>query len=119
MVPGMSPRRRAIRFTLLAFAALCVVAVIDVTLLGGSGKYRRGIGTSVSVGDCVTIQEKRTACGDSDAWYRVSKERPTSDGCSSPRRRSEDGRYCLMPLSPVEVDIQIPTIDLPTPTPSR
>jgi hypothetical protein len=34
----------------MAFAALCVVAVIDVTLLGGSGKLRRGIGTSVSVG---------------------------------------------------------------------
>ena len=101
----MGPRRRTILFILLAFAALCVVAVIDVTLLGGSGKVRRGIGTSVSVGNCVTIQEKRTACGDSDAWYRVSRQRPTSDGCTSPRRRSEDGRFCLMPLDPVEVEI--------------
>jgi hypothetical protein len=101
----LSPRRRTILFILIAFAALCVVAVIDVTLLGGSGKVRRGIGTSVSVGDCVTIQEKRTACGDSDAWYRVSRQRPTSDGCTSPRRRSEDGRFCLMPLDPVVVDL--------------
>jgi hypothetical protein len=53
----------------------------------------------------VTIQEKRTACGDSDAWYRVTKERPTSDGCSSGRRRSEDDRFCLAPLDPVEVKI--------------
>jgi hypothetical protein len=66
--------------------------VIDVTLLGGTGKYRRGIGTSVSVGNCVTIQEQRTACGDEDAWYRVTKERATSDGCSTGRRRSEDER---------------------------
>lgn len=92
-------------FILLAFAALCAVAVIDVTLLGGTGKVRRGIGTSVSVGDCVTIQEKRTACGDEDAWYRVTRQRPTSGGCSAGRRRSEDGRFCLQPLDPVEVDI--------------
>ena len=119
MVPRTSPRRRAILVMLLALAALCAVAVIDVTLLGGSGKNRRGIGTSVSVGDCVTIQEKRTACGDSDAWYRVRRERPTSDGCASPQRRSEDGRYCLIPLTPVKVDIQLPKIELTTPTPSR
>jgi nitrate reductase NapE component len=31
MVPGMSSRRRTILFIVLAFAALCVVAVIDVT----------------------------------------------------------------------------------------
>jgi hypothetical protein len=43
----LSPRRRTILFILIAFAAVCVVAVIDVTLLGGSGKVRRGIGTSV------------------------------------------------------------------------
>jgi hypothetical protein len=35
MVPGMSSRRRTILFIVLAFAALCVVAAIDVTLLGG------------------------------------------------------------------------------------
>jgi hypothetical protein len=80
-----------------------VVAVIDVTLLGGSGKYRRGIGTSVSVGNCVTIQEQRTGCGDSDAWYRVTKQRPTSDGCASGRRRSEDGRYCLELRHPLRI----------------
>lgn len=114
----MSPRRRTILYILLAFAALCAVAVVDVTLLGGSGKVRRGIGTSVSVGDCVTIQEKRTACGDEDAWYRVTKQRPTSDGCSTRRRRSEDGRFCLEPLDPVEV--VIPDFDLQlSPTPSR
>ncbi|MEO8688275.1 MAG: hypothetical protein ABI611_08630 [Solirubrobacteraceae bacterium] len=115
----MSSRRRTIVFILIAFAGLCAVAVIDVTLLGGSGKYRRGTGTAVSVGNCVTIQEKRTACGDSDAWYRVTKERPTSDGCSSGRRRSEDRRFCLMALTPVKVDIQIPKLDIPTPARSR
>jgi hypothetical protein len=103
---------------LLAFAALCAVAVIDVTLLGGSGKHRRGIGTSVSVGDCVTIQERRTACGDQDAWYRVTREPPTSDGCSTSRRRSEDERFCLAPLDPVKVHIDVPPLDLgATPTP--
>jgi hypothetical protein len=34
----LSPRRRTIVFILIAFAGLCAVAVIDVTLLGGSGK---------------------------------------------------------------------------------
>jgi hypothetical protein len=97
-----------------------VVAVIDVTLLGGTGKYRRGMGTSVSVGNCVTIQEQRTACGDEDAWYRVTKERPTSDGCSTRRRRSEDKRYCLALVHPVKVDIDLPKLDLgAAPTPSR
>ena len=114
----MGPRRRTILFILLAFAALCFVAVIDVTLLGGSGKVRRGIGTSVSVGDCVTIQEKRTACGDEDAWYRVTRQRPTSDGCSAPRHRSEDRRFCLEWLDPIEVDF--PDLEpAPIPTPPR
>ena len=105
-------------FILLAFAALCAVAVIDVTLLGGSGKVRRGIGTSVSVGDCVTIREQRTPCGDEDAWYRVIKERPTSDGCATGRRRSVDERFCLLPVAPVEVDL--PELEfVPIPTPPR
>ena len=114
----MSFGRRTILFILLAFAALCAVAVIDVTLLSGSGKVRRGIGTSVSVGDCVTIREQRTPCGDEDAWYRVIKERPTSDGCAAGRHRSEDGGFCLLPVYPVEVEL--PEFEyVPIPTPPR
>jgi hypothetical protein len=114
----LSPRRRTILFILIAFAALCVVAVIDVTLLGGTGEYRRGMGTSVSVGDCVTILEQRTGCGDSDAWYRVTKERPTSDGCSNGRDRSESRKLCLALVHPIKV--KIPEIHIgPLATPSR
>ena len=110
--------RRTVVPILAGLAILCVVAVIDVTLLGGDGKYRRGIGTSVSVGDCVTIEEKRTACGDSDAWYRVTKEKPTSDGCSRRRRRSENREFCLERLDPIDVDIDVPEL-APLATPSR
>jgi hypothetical protein len=109
----LSPRRRTILFILIAFAALCVVAVIDVTLLGGTGKFRRGMGTSVSVGNCVTIQEQRTGCDESDAWYRVTKERPTSDGCAAGRRRSENREFCLALVHPIKVKIG------PIGTPSR
>jgi hypothetical protein len=114
----LSPRRSTIRFIVIAFLAVCVVAVIDVTLLGGNGEYRRGMGTSVNVGDCVTILEQRTGCGDSDAWYRVTKERPTSDGCSNGRDRSENRRFCLALVHPIKV--KIPKIKLgPFTTPSR
>ena len=94
--------------------------MVDVTLLGGSGKNRRGLGTSVSVGNCVTIQEKRTGCGESDAWYRVTAERPTSDGCAAGRRRSEDKRFCLALVHPIKVKIDLPKVDIdPLATPSR
>jgi hypothetical protein len=72
------------------------------------------------VGNCVTIQERRTACGDEDAWYRVTEQRPTSDGCSAGRRRSEDGRFCLALRHPIKVKIDPPTIEMgPSPTPGH
>ena len=101
--------RRTLATIVAGLAILCVVAVIDVTLLGGDGKVRRGI-----VRDCLTILEDRTPCGDSDAWYRITKEEPTSDGCSKGRRRSEDGERCLAPLDPVEVDIEVPPLSTPS-----
>jgi hypothetical protein len=102
--------RRTLVTILAGLAILCVVAVIDVTLLGGDGKYRRGVAR-----DCLTILEDRTPCSDSDSWYRVTKEKPTSDGCSRGRRRSENRELCLRPLDPIEVDIEVP----PLATPSR
>ena len=50
--------RRSIVTILAGLAILCVAAVIDVTLLGGDGKVRRGIAR-----DCLTILEDRTPCG--------------------------------------------------------
>ena len=101
--------RRTLATILTGLAILCAVAVIDVTLLGGDGKVRRGIAR-----DCLTILEDRTPCGDSDAWYRITKEEPTSDGCAKGRRRSEDGERCLAPLDPVEVDIEVPSLSTPS-----
>jgi hypothetical protein len=92
--------RRTVVTILAGLAVICAVAVVDVVLLGGDGKVRRGI-----VRDCLTILEDPTPCGDSDAWYRITKERPTSDGCSRGRRRSEDGDRCIAPLDPVEVKL--------------
>jgi len=89
-----------LRFWLSALALLCAVAVLSVTVLGSNGKPRR-----YGPRDCLTILEDRTGCADSDAWYRITKEEPTSDGCSKGRRRSEDGDRCLEPLDPVEVKL--------------
>jgi hypothetical protein len=89
--------KRIVLTILAGLAVICVVAVVDVTLLGGDGKGRRG------PRDCLTIQEHRTPCGDSDAWYRPTKETPTSDGCSTGRRRSNDGKRCLEILHPVTI----------------
>jgi hypothetical protein len=93
---------------LAGLAIITAVGVIDVTLLGGSGKVRRGVAR-----DCLTILEDRTPCGDSDAWYRMTDEKPTSDGCSRGRRRSEDGDRCLAPLHPVKVKIEVPPLATP------
>ena len=85
--------------TILAgLAVICAAAVIDVTLLGGTGAPSRG------PRDCLTIQEQRTSCDRSDAWYRVTKEKPTSDGCSRGRRRSEDGERCLSLVHPIVIE---------------
>ena len=85
--------------TILAgLAVVCVVAVIDVTLLGGTGEPGRG------PRDCLTILEQRTSCDRSNAWYRPTKEKPTSDGCSKGRRPSEDGDRCLELVHPIKVD---------------
>jgi len=89
-----------LRFWLSALALLCAVAVFSVTVLGSDGTYRR-----YGPRDCLTILEDRTACSSSGAWYRITKEKPTSDGCSKGRRRSEDGDHCLLPLDPVTVEI--------------
>jgi hypothetical protein len=94
--------KRTVLIGLAGLAVICAVAVIDVTLLGGTGEYTRG------PRDCLTILEQRISCDREDAWYRVTKEKPTSDGCSRGRRRSEDRKRCLEPVHPVEV----PTIDL-------
>ena len=80
---GRHPRRAGL---------ICAAAVVDVTLLGGTGAPTHG------PRDCLTIQERRTSCDRSDAWYRPTKEKPTSDGCSKGRRRSEDGE--ALPASP-------------------
>jgi hypothetical protein len=96
--------RRAVLTLLGGLAAICVVAVISVTLLGGDGTYRRYGGGPK---DCLTILEDRTSCSRSAAWYRITKEKPTSDGCSRGRRKSDDGDKCLEPLNPVEVDIDL------------
>jgi len=82
---------------ILAF--ICIAAVIDVTLLGGTGEPTRG------PRDCLTIQELRTSCDRSDAWYRPTKEKPTSDGCTKGRRPSEDGKRCLELVHPIKVDL--------------
>ena len=100
--------RRTIVTILAGLAIIAAVGVIDVTLLGGDGKYRRHVAR-----DCLTILEDRTPCGDSDAWYRPTKERPTSDGCSRGRRPSEDGKRCLTPLHPVKVEVKIPPLATP------
>jgi hypothetical protein len=89
-----------LRFWVLSFAALCAVAVFSVTVLGGDGTYRR-----YGAKDCLTILEDRTACSSSAAWYRITKEKPTSDGCPRRLRRSEDGELCLALVDPVEVEI--------------
>jgi hypothetical protein len=91
--------RRTVLTVLAGLAVICVVAVVDVTLLGGDGKGRRG------PRDCLTIQEHRTPCGDSDAWYRPTKEKPTSDGCSRGRRPSDDRKGCLEILHPIKIDL--------------
>ena len=84
---------------LVGLALICAVAVVSVTLLGGDGTYRQ-YGR-----DCLTILEDPAYCDGSNAWYRITKEKPTSDGCSRGRRKSEDGDRCLEPLHPVEVKI--------------
>jgi hypothetical protein len=89
-----------LKFWLSALAFLCAAAVFSVTLLGSDGQPRR-----YGPKDCLTILEDRTACDSAAAWYRITKEAPTSDGCSRGRRRSEDGERCLEPLDPVEVKL--------------
>jgi hypothetical protein len=85
--------------TILAgLAVICAAAVIDVTLLGGTGAPTHG------PRDCLTIQEQRMSCDRSDAWYRITKEKPTSDGCSRGRRRSEDGERCLSLVHPIVIE---------------
>jgi hypothetical protein len=91
--------KRTVVAILAGLALICVAAVIDVTLLGGTGEPTRG------PRDCLTIQELRTSCDRSDAWYRPTKEKPTSDGCSKGRRRSDDGRRCLELVHPITVDL--------------
>jgi hypothetical protein len=89
--------RRTVLTILAGLAVICAVAVIDVTLLGGTGEPTRG------PRDCLTIQELRTSCDRSDAWYRPTKEKPTSDGCSKGRRRSDDGKRCLELVHPITI----------------
>jgi len=92
--------RRTVSTILAGLAVISVVAVIDVTLLGGDGKYRRHVAR-----DCLTILEDATPCGDSDAWYRPTKDKPAAGGCSRGRRPSEDGERCLALLHPIEVKL--------------
>jgi hypothetical protein len=102
--------KRTVVAILAGLALICVAAVIDVTLLGGTGAPTRG------PRDCLTIQELRTSCDRSDAWYRPTKEKPTSDGCSKGRRRSDErsgderaargsGKRCLELVHPIKVDL--------------
>jgi hypothetical protein len=91
--------RRTVLIALAGLAVICAVAVVDVTLLGGTGYLDRG------PRDCLTILEQRISCAREDAWYRVTKEKPTSDGCSRGRRRSEDRKHCLEPVHPIKVEI--------------
>ena len=99
---------------LAGLAVICAIAVVDVTLLGGDGNVRRGVAR-----DCLTILEHPTPCGDSDAWYRPTTERPTSDGCSRGRRRSEDRKHCLALVHPIKVRVDVPKLVLdPVASPS-
>jgi hypothetical protein len=102
--------RRTVLAILAGLAVICVVAVIDVTLLDGTGEPTRG------PRDCLTILEQRTSCDRSSAWYRPTEEKPTSDGCSKGRRVSDErsgderaargsGKRCLALVHPIKVDI--------------
>ncbi len=86
---------------LAGLAVICVAAVVDVTLLNGTGEPTRG------PRDCLTILEQRTSCDRSDAWYRPTKAKPTSDGCPRGQRRSEDRKRCLALVHPIKVDIDL------------
>ena len=95
---------------MLAGCLICVAAVVDVTLLGGTGAPTRG------PRDCLTIQELRTSCDRSDAWYRPTKQKPDVrrllEGPTPQRRASGDeraargsGKRCLELVHPIKVDL--------------
>jgi hypothetical protein len=99
--------RRTVVAILAGLAVICAVAVVDVTLLGGDGKYRRGVAR-----DCLTVLEHPTPCGDADAWYRPTTEKPTPDGCARGRRKSDDGKRCLAFVHPIKVHVDVPELNL-------
>jgi len=85
---------------LLGLVLLFGAGVVYATVLGGDGTYRR-----YGPRDCLTILEDKTPCDSSNAWYRPTKEKPTSDGCSRGRRVSEDKDHCLELVHPIKVNL--------------
>ena len=51
-------------------------------------------------GVCLTEFENRTGCSDANAYYRITEEKPTSDGCPRGQRRSMVNDLCLQPIEP-------------------
>ena len=87
---------------LVGLVLLSAAGVVYATVLGGDGTYRR-----YGPRDCLTILEDATPCDGANAWYRPTKDKPTSDGCPRRQRVSEDKDRCLELVHPVKVDIDV------------
>ena len=51
-------------------------------------------------GVCLNRAEEDTGCSDADAYYRITEEQPTSDGCPRGQRESTVYANCLQPIEP-------------------
>ena len=95
-----------------SLAALCVAAVLSVTVFGGTGV--KGLSNRIFVGACVDPIKAKTTCDSSAAWYRVTSTAATPRACSDGHNdwlRYKDRVYCLDLLHPVKgpnLHIKIP-----------
>jgi hypothetical protein len=73
----------------VVIAVVSTLAIINAVWIGFPEPGRN------TPGVCLTRAEKRTGCDEPNAYYKIVKEKPKSDGCSEGRRADATGQWCL------------------------
>jgi hypothetical protein len=83
-----------VRILYVVIAVVSILAIVNAVWIGFPEPGRN------TTGVCLTRAEDRTGCDERNAYYKIVKEKPTSEGCSGGRREDSTGQWCLQATEP-------------------